>query len=452
MTSNLTILVVDDESAQREMLAGHLKDLGYKVHMASSAAEALAKLDRDTIDLVLTDHRMPGATGLDLLRDLKKRNPDTSVVVMTAYGTVDGAVAAIKGGADDYLQKPIDFDALELLIRRVRANRRLVSENRRLRQELKERTSLPGIVGESQALQDVLSVAGRVADSDASVLIRGESGTGKELVARMIHDASARAAGPFIAVNCAALNENLLESELFGHEKGAFTGADRQRKGRFEAADGGTIFLDEIGDVAAATQVKLLRVLQVRTIDRVGGHTPIPVDVRILAATNRDLEVAIRGGSFREDLYYRLNVVSIEIPPLRNRRQDIPALIDHFIRKFCGKRKKPLQVSREAMDRLTAHDFPGNIRELENIVQRACVLTRSDLITTEDLPLTLQPGTSEREVPTKPRTLKDHLERVERELILRTLDEHGGNQSKAAKALGISESNLRFRLAKLRNK
>jgi two-component system NtrC family response regulator len=355
----------------------------------------------------------------------------------------------MRDGAYSYLTKPIDLEELDLLIQRIGEREQLRSENRLLREQLVDRYAFTGIISGSAAMEAVLSTAGRVAQSRASVLVRGESGTGKELVARAIHFNSPRANQPFIAVNCAALNEHLLESELFGHEKGAFTGADRQRRGRFEAADGGTLFLDEVGDIPLGMQVKLLRVLQERSFERVGGSVPIQVDVRLIAATNRDLDVMIRAGSFREDLLYRLNVVTLDIPPLRDRREDIAPLVQHFTDRFAAENgRSAITYSREAWEILQRYAYPGNVRELENIVQRAVILARRDIITTDDLPAvtkTLQPESSAalRDDVTD---LPGKVERLEKELVLEALDQNDGNQSRAATQLGLSERNLRYRL------
>ncbi len=444
-----TILLVDDEQSQREILAGFLRKQRFTVLEAASAEEALAVFGRQTVDLVLSDFRMPGRSGAELLRDLRLRNAEVTVVLMTAFGTIEGAVAAMRDGAYDYLTKPVDLDELNHLIGRIRERTALLSENRILKQQLAERSSFSGIIANSPAMQAALSTAARVADSGAPVLIRGESGTGKELIARALHYNSARRDKPFVAVNSAALNEHLLESELFGHERGAFTGADRQHRGRFEMASGGTIFLDEIGEIPPATQVKLLRVLQEQRFERVGGNETIAVDVRVVAATNRDLEAAIRAQSFREDLFYRLNVIPIDLPPLRKRREDIPALLDHFLAAFAKEHaRRKLAFSREAWDLLLRYDYPGNIRELQNIVQRAVLLSRRETITTDELPPSVRQEISEAGLPPDVSTLPQQVERLEKELILEALRRSTGNQSQAAKQLGIPERNLRYRLKK----
>ncbi len=450
MSSRTTILIVDDEPPQRTILSAYLRKNGHMVFEADSASRAVDCMQKESVDILLTDLQMPGGSGIELLEKTKERYPETTVVIMTAYGTIEGAVKAIRSGAYDYISKPIELDALDLLIRRITERSQLLSENRLLKEQLSERFSFQGIISHSAAMEDVLNTAGRVAKSKASVLIRGESGTGKELLARAIHFASPRRERPFVAVNCAALNENLLESELFGHERGAFTGAEKQRKGRFELADSGTLFLDEIGDVPLATQVKLLRVLQEETFERVGGTETLHVDVRILGATNRNLDLRIREGQFREDLFYRLNVVTIEIPALRERRDDIAPTIEYFLERFARDlKKKNLAFSKEAWRALLRYDYPGNVRELENIVQRAVILSRRELIMLEDLPAPVRGMREETTVsPLIARDLRGTLERLEKETVLEALRVQGGNQSKAARELGLSERNLRYRLQK----
>jgi len=438
------VLVVDDEEPQRRVLAGFLRKRGYEVEAVGDADRALAVLAERTVDLVLTDLRMPGRSGAELLEAVRSLNPEVPVVVMTAYGTVASAVSAMKAGAADYISKPIDLDELEVLVARTLERRALVSENRALREQLESRHRLAGLETASPSMASAINLAARAAPSRATVLIRGESGTGKELLARAIHMASPRASRPLVAVNVAALPETLLESELFGHERGAFTGADRERRGRFELAHEGTLFLDEIGDLPRSTQVKLLRALQEQAFERLGSTRTIRVDVRVIAATHRHLESMVKGGEFREDLFFRLNVVAIELPPLRQRREDIPLLVDQFLRRFAAE-GRARGVSREAMDLLLKHDYPGNVRELENLVQRAIVLSRGDVVTTADLPLHLGPLGSEID---QPRTLTEKLEALEKALILEALDRAGGVQTKAAAQLGISERHLRYRLKK----
>ncbi len=446
MTRPFRILVVDDEPAQLELVSGFLAKHGLEVLTAADGTAALERFRAEPVELILTDQKMPGLSGLDLLQAARTVNPEVAVIVMTAYGTIEHAVAAIKGGATDYLTKPLSLDELLHRIGQVHDRQRLLEENRDLREALRERHRVEGIIGESGRMQEVLSLLMRVAPSDATVLIRGESGTGKELIAKAIHYASARAAGPLVAVNCAALPENLLESELFGHEKGAFTGAQALRRGRFELAHGGSLFLDEIGDVPAHLQVKLLRVLQERAIERVGSSRPIPVDVRLLAATHRDLEARVRRGEFREDLYYRVNVVTIVVPPLRERREDIPLLLDHFLAKFARANGKTVRgLTREARDALLRYDYPGNVRELENLVERAVVLTRDEVIGAGDLPLSLtEDGMETGEAA----SLQAAVEGLERRLIRDALASAGGVQTRAADRLGISERVLRYKLKK----
>ncbi len=445
------IIVVDDEASQRQVLIGYLKRKGYKVLEASSGTKGVEMASTNIVDVVLTDYKMPDKNGLELLKEIKLHNPETAVVLMTAFGTIESAVEAMRQGAYDYLTKPINLDELDLLINRIFERQRLVSENKRLREEVVDKYKFSDIIAQSKQMQEILNMAARVADSKASVLIRGETGTGKEMIAKTIHYASSRRDKPFIAVNCAALNENLLESELFGHEKGAFTGADKQRRGRFESADGGTIFLDEIGDISLSTQVKLLRVLQEQNFERVGGSQPIQVDVRVIAATNRNLEELMKDVRFREDLYYRLNVVTIEIPPLSKRKEDILPLLEYFKDKYSKDvNKEKVEFSKEALDTLLKYNYPGNVRELENIIYRAVVLVREKLITTNELPLNLQNLPSEQPAfrSASSQNLGERVEQLEKELIFDALHKTDGNQSKAALLLGISERNLRYRLEK----
>jgi DNA-binding NtrC family response regulator len=371
------------------------------------------------------------------------------VVMMTAYGTIDSAVAAMKRGAIDYLTKPIDLDELLLILQKVAERSDLIRENRDLRARLQDRYSFSRIISRSPAMEDVLGLIARAAPSQSTILIRGESGTGKELVANAIHHASPRVGRSFVRVSCSAIPDNLLESELFGHERGAFTGAIQKRIGRFEEADGGTIFLDEIGDLSPTTQVKLLRILQEKEFQRLGSNLNLKTDVRVIAATHRNLEEAIVKGTFREDLYYRLNVITIHLPPLRNRREDIPVLIDHFLKKYSTENGKPgTEISKEARAVLLRQPFHGNVRELENLIERAVVLCRGEMITTRDLPLQLQQGESERSVDALgQKNLPDSLEEVEKNLILRALHAQGV-QTKAAESLGISERVLRYKMKK----
>jgi two-component system NtrC family response regulator len=446
---SLRILVVDDEVAQRELVGGFLRKKGHEVTLAASGDEAMARVRATQVDLILSDCKMPGMSGPELLKAVKAVNPEIPFLLVTAYGTVETAVAAMKDGAADYLLKPLnDLDELTVRIDRAAERVRLRQEVRALQTQLVERHRLEGIIGESGRMQEVLALVARVAPSDATVLVRGESGTGKELIARAIHFNSPRADKPLVSLNCAAIPEQLLESELFGHEKGAFTGAVAQRKGRFELADGGSIFLDEIGDLSPALQVKLLRVLQERQFERLGGGKPLSVDVRVIAATHRDLETGLRVGSFREDLYYRLNVVAVQIPPLRERREDIPPLLDHFLRRFGEKNRRPAPgLTAAARDALLKYDYPGNVRELENIVERAVLLCRGGVIDLEDLSVTTRPVPRSSDAPlTAP--LPEVLEAIERQAIRAALERHGGIQTRAADELGISERVLRYKMKK----
>jgi len=441
------ILVVDDELAQRAVVSGFLEKQGFDVTLAESGEKALELFRQETFDLVLTDQKMPNMSGLDLLQAIQAINPETAVVLMTAYGSIAAAVSSIKGGAIDYLTKPLNLDELLFRIRQAGERRRLFIENRELRETLQGRYRIEGIIGESGQMLEVLSLVRRVAPSEATVLIRGESGTGKELIANAIHFGSQRASGPLVKVNCAALPETLLESELFGHERGAFTGAVISRQGRFELANGGTIFLDEIGDLPLHLQAKLLRVLQEREYEKVGSSRPVKVNVRILAASHRPLEALIKAGQLREDLYYRLNVVTILLPPLRERRSDLSLLIEHFLRRFAEKNGKTIRgLTHEARDILLRYDYPGNVRELENLIERAVVLTRDDVIGGGDLPLIVQEP--EIEGGDRETNLGVAVEALERRMIRDTLARSDGVQIRAAELLGISERGLRYKLIK----
>jgi len=450
--SNETILVIDDEISQRDTMAGFIEKLGFNVLAASSGKEGLDIAKEELIDLILTDYRMPDKNGLEVLKEAKGLNPLIEIVIITAYGSIGDAVEAMKSGAADYIEKPIDLDRVEIVIHKALERKRLASENLQLRQLLEEKHRLTEIISASGPMEEVINIAGRTAKSKATILIRGESGTGKELLAKAIHYASPRGGKPFIAVNCAALNENLLESELFGHEKGAFTGADKTRRGRFELADGGTLFLDEIGDIPLSVQVKLLRVLQEQNFERVGGGESIKVNVRLIAATNQELEKLIEAGDFREDLFYRLNVVTIYIPPLSERKEDIPPLVNHFIQKYAAENNKNIDgISKEALDLLMRYDYPGNIRELENIIERSIVLARGDMIVTEDLPVYARISESE-EKQQEDSSLTEMVERFEQKLIIEALDKAEGNQSQASRNLGIGERKLRYKLRKYKVK
>lgn len=444
-----TILVVEDEQVQLEGIAGFLVKQGYRVFKASEATEALEIARRETLDIVLSDFRMSGMNGIELLVSLKNLNPDIEVIIMTAYGSVESATEAMKLGAVDYITKPVDLHRLQVMIRNILERRQLISENRLLRTQLQERFGFRGILSQSSEMARVVNIAGRVAGSNATVLIVGETGTGKEVIAKAVHFSSPRSEKPFVVVNCAALSESLLESELFGHEKGSFTGAERRRQGRFEAANGGTLFIDEIGEIPLSLQVKLLRVLQEKTFERVGSSVSIHTDVRIIAATNRDLEVMVREGTFRADLFYRLNVVSIRIPPLRERRADIRPLVDSFLQRFAEENGKQIDgISREAMDCLMKYSYPGNVRELENIVHQSVVLSRSSTITTDDLPIRVKEEPQEFLPGEEPGSFTGKVEAYERTMILEAMKEAGDVQTKAADLLGISERQLRYKLKK----
>jgi two-component system NtrC family response regulator len=445
------ILIAEDEKTQRDLLEGFLRKEGFSVETASDGRQAIEKIEGSFFDIAFLDYKMPELDGLQTLQEIRKRFPDLPVVMMTAYGTVETAVASMKEGALDYLTKPIDLDELLLIIRKVLERLSLIKENRELKARLQERYTSHNIIYGSPKMEEVMGLVARVAPSQATVLIRGESGTGKELIANAIHYASTRSEKPFIKVSCSAIPETLLESELFGHEKGAFTGAIQKRMGRFEEADGGTTFLDEIGELSGSTQVKLLRILQEREFQRLGSNLTLKTDVRVIAATHRNLEEAMKKGLFREDLYYRLNVISILLPPLRERKEDIPLLIDHFLKKYSEINQKKIEdLSKEARALLLRHTYPGNVRELENLIERAVVLCRGEVITTQDLPFHLQEGPSEREWATsgKMKTLPDSLEEIERDLIVKALHQHQGIQTRAAESLGISERVLRYKIKK----
>ena len=444
-----TLLIVEDEAIQREALEAHLQEEGYQVLTAATveAAKSIAALK--ALDGVVTDFNLPDGEGIDLLKHIKSINPEIPVIMITAYGSVDRAVEAMRAGAYDYQTKPINIDELLMILKRALEHKNLVSENMRLREALQERFTAKGMVAASPKMQEVLNLAGRVASSKASVLIRGESGTGKEVIARTIHYASPRRDKPFVAFNAAALSPTLIESELFGHEKGAFTGADRARDGRFVQANGGTLFIDEIGDIPVELQTKFLRVLQENYVERLGGHQTIPIDIRIVAATNKDLETMMKNGSFREDLFYRLNVVSLHLQPLRDRKADLLPLCDMFIEKFASENQKEITgFTKEAFDAVMKYDFPGNVRELENMIERAVILARDDHITLNDLPPNVFDSTQERPLSIGDGGLDKQVEALEKHLIITALRKAGGNQSKAARELEISERKLRYKLQK----
>lgn len=443
-----TILVVDDDESLSRIIEYQLKEEGYRVIVSNDGPTGLARVKEEKIALAIIDLQMPGMGGMDTLKEARKIDRDLVMIMITAYGTIETAVAAMKLGAYDYITKPFNKDELKMAVAKALEMRRLRSENVHLRQELKERYGFRNIIGASPKMQEVYDLVSQVAGSDISVLILGETGTGKELVARAIHYNSPRRNGPFVILNCAAIPDELLESELFGHVKGAFTGAIRDKAGKFEAADTGTIFLDEIGELKGGLQAKLLRVLQDQEFDKVGGTKPIKVDTRIVSATNKDLEAEAREGQFREDLYYRLNVVSIKLPPLRERREDVPLLTNHFLKKHSPK-KTPKKLAPETLDLLMKYDWPGNVRELENVIERAIVLGKDKEILPGDLPQKIQNLEKHRKVVVL--DVPDTgvaLDEVEKELILTALKRTGGNQTRAARFLGISRSALLYRMEK----
>jgi DNA-binding NtrC family response regulator len=427
------LLIVDDEQIVRDSLSKWFREEGYQVGTAESATEALTRLAERQWDVALVDIKMPGTDGIELQRRLADVNPGLIVIIMTGYASVESAVQALKNGAYDYVTKPFDPDDIAHVVRNALSHRHAQQESVRLREAVVEVTRPAELIGKSAVMRRVFEAIETVAPTDATVLITGESGTGKELVARAIHAASVRRYNPLVVIHCGALTETLLESELFGHEKGAFTGAQYRKKGKFEVAEGGTIFLDEVGDISLRMQTDLLRVLQEHQITRVGGNVPIQVDFRCIAATNKNLETLIEEGKFRPDLFYRLNVFHIEIPPLRERREDIPLLVDHFVRKFSmAMNKRILRIVPDAMALLQQHDWPGNVRELENAVERAMVVAHEPELRVEDFTLKLrQPNGG-------PRTLED----IERAHILKVLEECGGNQTRAAEVLDIDRVTL----------
>ncbi|SIN87465.1 sigma-54-dependent transcriptional regulator [Halodesulfovibrio marinisediminis] len=441
------ILVVDDDLAHRSMLKTIIKGWGYDVAEADDGDVAVSMVRNQSYDSILMDIRMVNMDGITALELIKEYNPSIPILIMTAFSSVDTAVKALKIGAYDYLTKPLDFDVLKLTLERMLDHTRLVSENEELRSILEPNTM--GMVGNSEVIKELRKIIATIAPSDASVLITGESGTGKELVANAIHNASSRADEAFVAINCAALSENLLESELFGHERGAFTGADKRREGRFVQADGGTLFLDEVGEIPVSLQPKLLRALQQGEVQRVGSDTVEKVDVRVIAATNRDLPEEVENGNFREDLYYRLNVIALRVPALRERPSDIPLLAEFFVKKYSNKNRKTIKgLAPQAMDTLIRYAWPGNVRELENVIERAVIMTMGEYISTRELPLSL--SAKENEAPVQP---AQHtvltgmsLDELERKAILATLEECEYNKSKTARRLGITRATLHNKL------
>jgi DNA-binding NtrC family response regulator len=444
-----TILIVEDEAKMRRLLELNLGDDGFTTFSAEDAETGLKLLRENPIDLILTDLKLPGMNGLDFLQTIKRQNGALPVVVMTAFGSVETAVEAMKAGASDYVLKPFSLSEMRMVIHKELDVRNLREENRSLREALGKRYSHPNIVARSPRMQEVLATVERVAPTNSTVLLGGESGVGKDLIARAVHEKSRRASGPFLKINSSAIPENLLESELFGFEKGAFTGAVATKPGKFELADKGTLFLDEIGDVPPATQVKLLRVLQEREFERLGGTRTVKVDVRLIAATNKDLREALEQGTFREDLYYRLNVVPIDIAPLRDRKEDIPDLVNLFVSRFTGESGKPVEgITPEAMQILVNYHWPGNVRELQNIVERACALAKGNVLGPPDIHLDVRPA----KAANSPGGFLPEgmtLEQWEDEMVQEALRRANGNKSQAARLLGLSRNALRYRLSKI---
>ena len=451
------ILLIEDDETMRDGMSRILRKAGHQVTDVSNGPAGVELCRKEEFDLVITDYRMEGMNGLEVLEHVKAIDEDTDAILITAYGTIDMAVEAMKKGAADYVTKPFSSDEFNIRVEKVlrfrearQAEARLGEENRYLREEIDIQYNFGEIVGSSEKMLKVFGNVQKVAKSDSSVLIYGESGTGKELVARAIHFQSDRKESAFVKVNCGALAEGVLESELFGHERGSFTGATKRRRGRFELADRGTIFLDEIGDVPLATQVRLLRVLQEKELERVGGEETITVDVRVIAATNKNLMAMVESGEFREDLYYRLNIIPLELPPLRERREDIPMLVEHFLEKKSSElNKEPPRVSANAMQELTNYYWPGNVRELENVIERAVVLCESEEIGLNDLPILLgDPSRTTLRLLKEDLPLVAALEDLERQLIARALEKAKGVKTEAARVLGLKTSALYYKLEK----
>ncbi|HEY6872903.1 MAG TPA: sigma-54 dependent transcriptional regulator [Geobacteraceae bacterium] len=444
-----SILVVDDEKGQREILNTILQKEGYRIVDVPGGREALERLEKEAFDLILTDLKMQGMSGMELLEKVLADNPEQCVVMMTAHGTIDSAVEAMKKGAFDYLEKPLERHDLLLTVQRAQEHVSLLRENRVLHKKLEEAAGIPEIIGDHPKIKEVFRVIAKIAPTGSTVLIYGESGTGKEMVARAIHDRSPRKERPFFAINCAAIPDALMESELFGHEKGSFTGASSRELGLFEAADGGTVFLDEIGEMNVAMQAKLLRAIQEKEIRRVGGKVNIPVDVRIISATNKDLETEIRRGTFREDLFYRLNVLRINLPPLRERGNDIALLADFFVRKFSTASGLHLKgIAKPALKLLMSYTWPGNVRQLESVVERGVLMAESEYIQPEDLPAEVHEesaaGRLRLELPAEGLSIEE----LERDLIVKAMDRSGWVIAKAAPLLGMSYKTLQYRLEK----
>ena len=450
MSQQPSILVIDDESGILDTLRILLKNEGFDVTTAQGGKAGLEQLKASAPDIVLTDVRMPQVTGIDVLQAVREQDPETPVILMTAQASLQTAIQAVNQGAFYYIQKPFSNDDMVAICRRAAEHRRLRAENKQLKQEIRrrERSGLTKPLGKSRLFQDVMKLAEQVAPTDSTVLIQGESGTGKEVIARYIHDLSGRSEGPFLSINCGALPEGLLESELFGHVKGSFTGAVRDKQGLFAAARGGTFFLDEVGEMAPATQVKLLRVLQEREAIPVGGTEAIPVDVRLVAATNRDLEDEIKRGRFRTDLYYRLNVIALHLPPLRDRREDIPIFVEAFLKRIAQEHDgSPKRLSEPAGDAIGVYDWPGNVRELENALERAVVLTKGEVIDVDAIPAKITERKAEPLVADRPHATPT-LDLIEQAYITWVLQNESGNKTRAAEVLGIDPSTLYRKLSK----
>ena len=448
------VLVVDDDRSHRFMLSSMFSEWGWNVEEADDGTTAVAAVEAHSYDAILMDVRMAKMDGMEALRRIHAFNPAIPVVIMTAYSSVDAAVEAIKIGAHDYLTKPLDFDRLRLTMARALDHRQVVEVKEEAKYQKRALVDSAGIIGKSQGMLDLLEMVSFVAPTEATVLVAGESGTGKELIASALHQNSTRKNGPFVKVNCAALVENLLESELFGHEKGSFTGADRRKDGKFVQADQGTLFLDEIGETSPGMQVKLLRVLQEHELQRVGGHDVVEVDVRLLAATNRILEDEVKAGRFREDLYYRLNVVMLHVPALRERREDIPLLAEHFLQMYAEKNNRNVSgITPGCMDVMLHYPWPGNVRELENAMERGVILMRGDYLDEEILPIPIKKWAQQESgtITVGMEGLPSSLEEAEKMVILKTLDEVDGNKSEAARRLGITRKTLLSKLNKYGN-
>ncbi|MEW6593239.1 MAG: sigma-54 dependent transcriptional regulator [Thermodesulfobacteriota bacterium] len=444
----ITILVVDDDTTHRYMLRAMLREWGWQVEEADDGTTAVAAVETRPFDAILMDVRMAKMDGMEALTRIHAYNPAIPVIIMTAFSSVDAAVEAMKKGAHDYLTKPLDFDRLRLTMAKALDHREVAEEKAKRLPTDRPHLDTMGIIGQSRPMLELMEMLGYVAPTEATVLIAGESGTGKELIASALHANSARKSGPFIKVNGAALVETLLESELFGHEKGAFTGADRRREGKFVQADHGTLFLDEIGETSPAMQAKLLRVLQEQEIQRVGGQETIKIDVRVLAASNRVLEEEVKAGTFREDLYYRLNVVTLHVPPLRDRREDIPLLAEHFVAKYAAKNRREVAgITPQCMDLLRNYPWPGNVRELENAMERGVILMRGDYLDEASLPLTVQRRAGDGG-PRVTASVPSSLEEAEKQVIAKTLSETNGNKSEAARRLNITRKTLLSKLHK----